>query len=72
MWCLLIVLVMLSVNGYEDSHPNAKRKKNDYDKNNFLKRKKKTNKTLGMKMIFHVNLKGENCVLTKKKKTINK
>ena len=24
MWCLLIVLVMLSVNGYEDSNPNAK------------------------------------------------
>ena len=38
----------------------------------FSKEKRKTNKTLGMKMIFHVNLKGENCVLTKKKMTINK
>ena len=34
----------------------------------FSKEKKKTNKTLGMKMKYHVNLKGENCVLTKKKK----
>ena len=34
----------------------------------FSKEKKKANKTLGMKMKYHVNLKGENCVLTKKKK----
>ena len=38
----------------------------------FSKEKKKANKTLGMKMKYHVNLKGENCVLTKKKKNDDK